>query len=335
MTEVEVSIIISAYNEEKEISDCIISIINSNYPKEKYEVIVVDDGSSDKTGEIVQGFVNKYSNVVLLSKENGGKGSGQNFGIKHTKGYYILITDADAVVDENWILKMVNDLKKYDMVIGLDYAKDTDSWWGKIYNANELIRHKFDKKRKVIPAIGASNGFRKEVAEKIGGFSESKTSVTEDFLKRAKESDFNYYFNPNNIVFVECTKSIRSFIEQKLRWREISLTWLKAKKITFQEVLRLGYTIGLSFVLLVSLLLSLLFLNYQYFIFSFITVYMISFLLFINPLMRMYNNKKSRYYTKYFIVYLLLEVIVRMVLIPYLIYRMISPRKRPTFKSTR
>ena len=333
MPEVDVSIIVPTYNEEKVISDCLNSLLALDYPKDKYEIIVVNDGSTDKTVGIVNVFAKTYPNVVLLSKENGGKASAQNLGLKHANGCFILITDADAVVESDWIFKMLKNLEAFDIVLGAYYAKETDTLLEKIQNAHYLIKFKFGG-LKGRPSIGVNNSFRKEVVDKIGNFNESKTSITEDFIKRAGEAGFKYYFNPDIIVFTECTKSIKGFLKQKLRWRESSLSYLKGEKVTYSDLPGLGYTVGLSFILFVSLFLSIFLLNYQYFLFSFIGIFLISFLLYAKPFLKMCNSEEKQY-AKYFMGYLLFEMIIRMILMPYLAYRLVRPRKKPTFDARR
>ena len=333
MPEINISIIVPAYNEEEVISDCLNSLLALDYPKDKYEIIIINDGSTDKTADVVNDFAKTYQNVILLSKENGGKASAQNLGLKHANGGFILITDADAVVEREWISKMLKDLEDFDMVLGSYFAKETNTWLERMQNAHYLIKFKFGG-LKGRPTIGVNIGFRREIVDKIGNFNESKTSITGDFTKRAEKAGLKIHFNPEIVVFTKCNKSIDGFLKQKLRWREDSLSYLKGEKITFSDLLGLGYTVGLSFILFASFFLSILLLNYQYFLFPFTSIFLISFLLYAKPFLRMCNNKE-KYYAKYFIIYLLLEMIIRMILMPYLVYRLIRPRDKPTFETRR
>ena len=333
MLELDVSIIVPAYNEEKVISDCLNSLVDLNYPKNSYEIIVVNDGSTDKTIDVVNAFVEKYSNIILLSKENGGKASAQNLGLKYANGRFILITDADAVVEKDWIPKVLKELETFDIVLGAYYAKETNTWLERMQNAHYLIKFKFGG-LKGRPAIGVNIGFRREIVDKIGNFNESKTSITEDFIKRAEKAGLKIHYTPEIAVFTKCTKNIKGFVKQKLRWREDSLNYLKGEKITFSDLLGLGYTVGLSFILFASLILSILLLYYQYFLFSFICIFLISFLLYAKPFLGMCNSEEKQY-AKYFMGYLLFEMIIRMILMPYLAYRLVRPRKKPTFEARR
>jgi len=323
--QLDVTIIIPAYNEEKIIDTCLESISKLIYPVNKYEVLIVNDGSTDKTAKIVETFTNKFQNMKLLTKKNGGKGSAQNLGLEHAKGKYILITDADGVVEKEWALKMVENLDKFDLVLGSCYAKDPTSWLEKMQNARYLLKCKYGVVRS-IPTSGVNNGFRKDIVDEIGRFDETKTSITGDFIGRAKERDFKIHYDPDIVVYTKCSSNILGFLKQKLRWREAGAF----------SVLSFCYTYGLSFLLFGSILLSIFMLNIIFFIFTYFIVYIFSFSIYFIPFFKMIRNKQDRYYAKFFIMYEFLEtLLIRIVLLPYLIFRLIKPRKKPTFKAQR
>ncbi|AIJ04902.1 glycosyl transferase family protein [Methanocaldococcus bathoardescens] len=104
----KVSIIIPAYNEEKTIQKILKKVLDVELPLEK-EIIVVNDGSTDKTKEIVEEFKKNHpnGNIKLLNKKNGGKGSALKVGIKHSTGDIIIIQDADLEYDPNDYPKLI------------------------------------------------------------------------------------------------------------------------------------------------------------------------------------------------------------------------------------
>lgn len=89
---IKVSVIIPTYNYGEFISDSIESVINQTY--KDFEVIVVDDGSTDNTTDIIKKYKNRIS---YFYKENGGPSSARNYGIKNSKGEYICFLDADDI----------------------------------------------------------------------------------------------------------------------------------------------------------------------------------------------------------------------------------------------
>ena len=107
------SIIIPMYNAEKYIEECLDSILNSNLPKKLYELVIVNDGSKDKSPEIAQNYAAKYSNVTYLTQENQGQSTARNYGIKTCKGEYVWCVDADDKVISEQLPKIIEALDEY------------------------------------------------------------------------------------------------------------------------------------------------------------------------------------------------------------------------------
>lgn len=113
----KISIIVPAYNVENYIEKCLNSLVNQTL--EDIEIIVVNDGSTDKTKEKILEFCNKYSNKIkYLEKENGGLSSARNFGMPYATGEYIAFLDSDDYVELDMYEEMYNEAKRedFDMV---------------------------------------------------------------------------------------------------------------------------------------------------------------------------------------------------------------------------
>lgn len=113
----KLSFIVPVYNVEKYISRCLDSLLNQNIPLEEYEIIVINDGSPDDSEKIIKEYQSKYSNIVLLNKENGGLSSARNYGIEHCSGEYIWMVDSDDTIQENCL----SELLSYAMDKKLDF----------------------------------------------------------------------------------------------------------------------------------------------------------------------------------------------------------------------
>lgn len=98
------SVIIPAYNAEKTIDRCLKSLVASSY--EDIEVIVVDDGSTDNTAEVVEGFLNIDKRVILLSQPNEGPSIARNNGLEHASGDIITFVDSDDYVDLDYFYEL-------------------------------------------------------------------------------------------------------------------------------------------------------------------------------------------------------------------------------------
>lgn len=94
----KLTVIVAAYNVEKYIEKCIESIVKQTY--KNIEILIVNDGSLDKTLNIALEYSKKYKNIKVLNKENGGLSSARNYGIKHATGEYITFVDGDDYLDE-------------------------------------------------------------------------------------------------------------------------------------------------------------------------------------------------------------------------------------------
>ncbi|MCH8329627.1 MAG: glycosyltransferase [Nanoarchaeota archaeon] len=101
------SIIISAYNEEEKIADCIQSLKAIDYPKDLYEVIILNDGSEDKTKDIAAKYADGRNIIFVDNKENKGKAACLNQGISLAKGSYVACMDADTIVPEDILKKTI------------------------------------------------------------------------------------------------------------------------------------------------------------------------------------------------------------------------------------
>ena len=110
----KITVVIPAYNIESLLEKCVTSVAEQDYPKDKLEIIVVDDGSTDSTGAICDELSSKYENVTALHKENGGSSSARNLGMKHATGDYIGFVDSDDYVDSRMYRVLAEAAVKFD-----------------------------------------------------------------------------------------------------------------------------------------------------------------------------------------------------------------------------
>ena len=103
MNKYDVSIVIATYNSEEFIPECMNSILKQTHPFKKIEVLFINDGSKDNSSKVCHEYADKYENVKIIDKENGGVSSARNTGIKIAQGKYIMILDADDFYSKNTI----------------------------------------------------------------------------------------------------------------------------------------------------------------------------------------------------------------------------------------
>ena len=107
-----ISIIIPAYNAERNLTRCIDSIISQTY--RNIEIIIVNDGSTDRTRELCEEAKKTDERIVIINKENGGQSSARNRGLRDANGSYICFVDSDDYVSNEMIEKLYNLQKEYD-----------------------------------------------------------------------------------------------------------------------------------------------------------------------------------------------------------------------------
>lgn len=171
-----ISMIIPIYNVEDYIEACLQSVVKSMKDLSNIQIILVDDGSKDRSGELAQTFVAKYPNFYYVTKENGGLSDARNFGLKYVKYDYIAFLDSDDYIDENYfseILKVTQsqpDLIVFDwmdvgendyrnMIKGIDFPDSLwtvqPSAWNKVYK-KELFNEVVYPKGKIYEDVGTT-----------------------------------------------------------------------------------------------------------------------------------------------------------------------------------
>ena len=96
-----VSVIIPVYNVEKYLRLCVDSVLAQTY--ENLDIILVDDGSKDGSGEICDGFAQRDSRIRVIHQKNAGAGAARNAGIAQAKGDYVVYVDADDTIERNYL----------------------------------------------------------------------------------------------------------------------------------------------------------------------------------------------------------------------------------------
>lgn len=133
----KISVIVPVYQVEKYVVNCIESICNQTYTN--LEIILVDDGSKDKSGQICDSYSKKDSRIQVIHKINGGLSDARNYGIDRATGEYICFIDSDDMIAQNYIEKLFNLLKKENADIAIcDYQE--------VYSKDEIKVGKEAKK---------------------------------------------------------------------------------------------------------------------------------------------------------------------------------------------
>ena len=136
----KVTVIVPVYNVEKYLTKCLNSLLKQTY--QNLEVILVNDGSTDNSRKICEGFVAKYDNFVLINTANHGQSVARNIGLKMANGSYIGFVDSDDYIDEDFYTELVKAIKKTNAAIACTplTTKQTDEDYQVISSESAICR---------------------------------------------------------------------------------------------------------------------------------------------------------------------------------------------------
>ncbi len=248
-----VSVLVPTYNEEKTVEDTIEKIFAIDYSIK--ELIVLNDGSTDKTKEIVERLLKKYPKLKLVNKENSGKGDSLNQGIKIAKGELIVVVDADSYPAKDSFKKMVGffDDETVGATTCLIIPRNKTSFFERLqtveYNAIAFTRKLFDYLDAIYVTPGPLAMYRKSALDKIKGF--DKKNMTEDIEITWHLTKLNYQRRMCLSTNATTTVPIKfkDWYKQRRRWNIGGLQCIAKYKKEFFKKGMLGFFILPFFVL--------------------------------------------------------------------------------------
>ncbi len=237
----QISIWVACRNEEKNIENCILSLLDLNYPKDKIQILIGNDQSTDNTRQIILDVIEQNSEqsqynerkpqiqlVDILDDNSGLKAKARVMAQldKHAIGEYYLITDADVVVNPNWALGLLGSLSN-DMGVasGTTMVKSDGIWgwlqeidWAYFMGLLNLISFSG------IPATAVGNNMimKKDAYWETGGYGKIQFSITEDYKLYSeickKGWKWNNVMNPEVLAFTEKIDGFIPLLHQRKRW---------------------------------------------------------------------------------------------------------------------
>lgn len=160
----KISVIIPVYNMQNYIDRGMESLCKQKNFND-IEVIIVDDGSTDNTIDLCKNYIEKYDNIQLYHKNNGGVSSARNFGLKKSNTEYICFFDIDDTLEEDVYERLFNLLDGSDYDIGVIGRKISRS--GKVYNENKDDKIVFETKKDALKDFFCNNRIQNYVTNKI------------------------------------------------------------------------------------------------------------------------------------------------------------------------
>lgn len=246
-----VSIIVPAYNEESCIGASIRALQQTDYPAQKMEILVVDDGSTDDTYEAATKQADET--VTILQKQNGGKYTALNHGLEHATGEIIVTVDADSLLEENTLNTIVGNFQQdqsLGAIAGNLTVANQHSPLTKLQELEyivgiQLFRRAYDAVNTVIVVPGAFGAYRRDVLDRVGGFDGDTLTEDRDATVQILRAGSGTRAS-EALCRTEAPESISGLYKQRLRWYRGTVQTLLKHRAVFRKS-EYGYLYSLAF----------------------------------------------------------------------------------------
>ncbi len=237
-----VAVLVAMRNEEKYIADCLKSLSEQTYPAELYDVLVLNDSSTDASPRIAEQFSEKFDQIKVVDITSSyanlkGKMNVLAQGLKQVEHDIVLITDADCVVPKTWIENMVHYFGDNIGLVGsftslfpfgnLKISKINRSLFARVQALDWAFLQTMNvfnsNAGKPISILGNNFGFRLKAYQQVGGFEQIGFSVTEDFalmeaIRCQTDWKIIHIIDPRTAIYSHPLPNFKSFFHQRLRW---------------------------------------------------------------------------------------------------------------------
>jgi cellulose synthase/poly-beta-1,6-N-acetylglucosamine synthase-like glycosyltransferase/spore germination protein YaaH/peptidoglycan/xylan/chitin deacetylase (PgdA/CDA1 family) len=218
-----VSVLIPAYNEESIIVYTVNSVLESDYPK--LEVIVIDDGSTDGTGELLDQQFGHNPAVRIIHQPNSGKSAALSHGLDEASSGILVTIDADTAVEPDAVSKLVRHFinPRVGAVAGNVKVGNRISWltrWQALeyVTSQNLEKRAFDLLNCIPVVPGALSAWRAEAINECGGFSADTVAEDTDLTITIRRAGWKIYYEEESIGWTDAPETASALVRQRFRW---------------------------------------------------------------------------------------------------------------------
>lgn len=216
----EVSFLIPVYNEEKTITRTIESILNLDYPTDKLDIIVINDGSTDNTKQLCEGFGDK---ITLINQENQGKAAAMNNGLKYVNTEFVVSMDGDSEPHKDYLKKAMSGFdENTDLMTPGIKLKRQKTITQKIqwveYLFSILLRQVFSFFDCQYVAPGPGSVYRTKVLREAGGFDVNSLTEDMEIAFKMHGAGCRNKNKPDAYVWTEAPEKFKHLFKQRVRW---------------------------------------------------------------------------------------------------------------------
>lgn len=258
-----VSIIVPGYNEEVTVLQTIGSLLKTNYPV--FEIIFVDDGSKDKTLEIVTAAYSNHPQVKIFTKPNGGKATALNYGIKRSTYNFAVCIDADTQLQNDAVYHLMTYFTDAEIgavagTVKVGNEVNLITRWQSIeyITAQNMDRRAFDLLNSITVVPGAIGAFRKDAIEEAGGFTSDTLAEDCDLTMRILKEGYIIRNCGEAIAYTEAPETIEMLVKQRFRWSfGVMQSFWKHRKALLNPKYRYFGMVGMPNILVFQIILPL------------------------------------------------------------------------------
>ncbi|HVV39038.1 MAG TPA: glycosyltransferase family 2 protein [Candidatus Paceibacterota bacterium] len=222
-----VSIIVPFFNEEKTIARTVQSLLALDYPKDKLEIMMIDDGSTDSAGAIAQKLASEHSQITYLYKQNGGKYTALNLGIQASTAELVGCLDADSFTSTDALIEVVKRFEEDPTVMAIMPAM-------KVYRPRTMLermqaveyafgvfyKKMFDNLSALNVLPGPFSLYKREVFTKIGLFHHAHNTEDMEIAFRMHKHGLKIVNAHNATVYTTVPTTVRALLKQRTRWSQ-------------------------------------------------------------------------------------------------------------------
>ncbi|HVV56331.1 MAG TPA: glycosyltransferase, partial [Mucilaginibacter sp.] len=258
-----VSIIVPAYNEEITAIKTIQSLLQVDYPL--FEIIFVDDGSKDKTYELVNASYGHHPMVRVLTKPNGGKASALNYALAHSRYEFAVCIDADTQLKRDaihYLMECFTDEEIGAVAGTVKVGNETNliTIWQSIeyITAQNMDRRAFDLINSITVVPGAIGAFRKSAIFKAGGFTSDTLAEDCDLTMRILKQGFIIRNSAEAVAYTEAPETLNALLKQRFRWSfGVMQSFWKNRDALFNRKYKYFGMVGMPNILIFQIILPL------------------------------------------------------------------------------
>ncbi|MDD5721180.1 MAG: glycosyltransferase [Candidatus Pacebacteria bacterium] len=219
-----VTIAVPCWNEENTVEKTVNSLLGLNYPKDKLQIFLIDDGSTDGTFEVINKFKD-FTNIKVFQKENGGKFTALNLALEHCETDFFGGLDADSFADSESLIRIMSYFEKDSNIMAVVpsvIVSNSKNILKKAQKAEYSMGVYFKKMLCFLGAINVTPGpmtiFKKKVFDNLGGYCHGHNTEDMEIAYRMQKNRYIIEHCNDAYIYTNTPETAKKLYKQRIRW---------------------------------------------------------------------------------------------------------------------